>query len=84
MQNESARSAVLASLAAVDLVTIFGEDTPLSLIEQIRPDVLIKGSDYTIATVVGADVVQRHGGRVILAELLPGHSTTGTIAKLKT
>jgi D-beta-D-heptose 7-phosphate kinase/D-beta-D-heptose 1-phosphate adenosyltransferase len=84
VQNESARGAVLASLAAVDLVTIFGEDTPLSLIEQIRPDVLIKGSDYTIATVVGADVVQRHGGRVILAELLPGHSTTGTIAKLKT
>ena len=82
VQNESARSAVLASLAAVDLVTIFGEDTPLALIEQIRPDVLVKGSDYTIATVVGADVVQRHGGRVILAELLPGHSTTGTIAKL--
>ncbi|MGE0271061.1 MAG: D-glycero-beta-D-manno-heptose-7-phosphate kinase [Alphaproteobacteria bacterium] len=82
VQNESARSAVLASLAAVDLVTIFGEDTPLALIEQIRPDVLVKGSDYTIETVVGADVVQRHGGRVILAELLPGHSTTGTIAKL--
>ena len=82
VQNESARSAVLASLAAVDLVTIFGEDTPLSLIEQIRPDVLVKGSDYTIETVVGAEVVQRHGGRVILAELLPGHSTTGTIAKL--
>lgn len=84
VQNESARSAVLASLAAVDLVTIFGEDTPLSLIEQIRPDVLVKGSDYTIATVVGADVVQGYGGRVILAELVPGHSTTGTIAKLKT
>ncbi len=82
VQNESARSAVLASLAAVDLVTIFGEDTPLALIEQIRPDVLVKGSDYTIATVVGAEVVQRHGGRVILAELVPGHSTTGTIAKL--
>lgn len=82
VQNESARSAVLASLAAVDLVTIFGEDTPLALIEQIRPDVLVKGSDYTIETVVGAEVVQRHGGRVILAELLPGHSTTGTIAKL--
>ena len=82
VQNESARSAVLASLAAVDLVVIFGEDTPLALIEQIRPDVLVKGADYTLATVVGADVVQRHGGRVILAELLPGHSTTGTIAKL--
>lgn len=82
VQNESARSAVLASLAAVDLVVIFGEDTPLALIEQIQPDVLVKGSDYTLATVVGADVVQRQGGRVILAELLPGHSTTGTIAKL--
>ena len=82
VQNEAARSAVLGSLAAVDLVTIFTEDTPLSLIEQIRPDVLVKGADYTIDTVVGAEVVKRHGGRVILAELLPGHSTTRTIAKL--
>lgn len=82
VQNEAARGAVLGSLAAVDLVTIFTEDTPLSLIEQIRPDVLVKGSDYTIDKVVGADVVQRHGGRVVLAELLPGHSTTRTIAKL--
>lgn len=82
VQNESARSAVLASLAAVDLVVIFGEDTPLALIEQIRPDVLVKGADYTLATVVGAELVQGYGGRVVLAELLPGHSTTGTIAKL--
>jgi D-beta-D-heptose 7-phosphate kinase / D-beta-D-heptose 1-phosphate adenosyltransferase len=82
VQAEAARAAVLGSLAAVDMVVIFGEDTPLRLIEEIQPDVLVKGGDYTMATVVGADIVTRAGGRVILADILPGHSTTGTIAKL--
>ncbi|MEQ8193126.1 MAG: D-glycero-beta-D-manno-heptose-7-phosphate kinase [Rhodospirillales bacterium] len=82
VQNEAARAAVLASLADVDAVTIFSEDTPLKLIEKIRPDVLIKGADYTRATVVGADVVERHGGKVFLAELVPGQSTSATIKKL--
>ncbi|HYV89452.1 MAG TPA: bifunctional heptose 7-phosphate kinase/heptose 1-phosphate adenyltransferase, partial [Candidatus Polarisedimenticolia bacterium] len=65
----------------VDYVTVFDESTPMHLIEAIRPDVLVKGADYRVDQVVGADVVQASGGRVMLAELLPGHSTTGTIAR---
>lgn len=83
VQPESARAAVLASLEAVDLVTVFAEDTPLELITLLRPDVLVKGADYTVATVVGADVVQGYGGRVVLADLAAGFSTTATIARLR-
>ncbi len=79
---EMARAVVLASLESVDQIVLFAEDTPLNLIETIRPDVLVKGADYTIETVVGSDVVQSYGGRVFLATLKPGHSTTSTIAKL--
>lgn len=82
VQMETARATVLASLANVDMVIIFGEDTPQKLIEAIRPDVLVKGSDYELAKVVGADLVQSYGGRVLLAELKPGHSTTDTIARM--
>jgi len=82
VQGETSRAAVLASLATVDLVTVFDEDTPIRLIEALRPDVLVKGADYTVATVVGADIVQSYGGRVLLADLAPGHSTTATIARL--
>ena len=82
MQNETARSAVLASLASVDLVVVFGEDTPMTLIEALRPDVLVKGADYTMEKVVGADFVRAYGGRVVLADLSPGHSTTATIEKM--
>ena len=83
IQPEPARAAVLASLAAVDLVCIFAEDTPRETLEALRPDLLIKGADYTIETVVGADMVQSWGGRVLLAELLAGHSTTATVARLR-
>ena len=55
---------------------------PFGLIEAIRPDVLVKGADYTLDGVVGGDVVQRYGGRVYLAKLTPGHSTTDTIARI--
>lgn len=82
VQSEAARAAVLASLASVDAVVIFGEDTPLELIEKVRPDVLVKGADYTVETVVGADVVKSYGGRVVLANLEQGHSTTATIARM--
>lgn len=82
VQNEAARGAVLASLSDVDNVVIFGEDTPLELINTIRPDVLVKGADYTIDKVVGAKEVQSWGGKVVLANLLDGHSTTKTIAKM--
>ncbi len=82
VQSEAARAAVIGSLAGVDLVLIFAEDTPLALIEALRPDVLVKGADYTEATVVGADIVKSYGGRVVLAVLAPGHSTTSTIARM--
>ncbi len=83
VQNESARAAVMASLSAVDLIVIFGEDTPLALIEALRPDVLVKGADYARAQVVGGDIVESYGGRVVLAELVPSQSTTATIAAMK-
>ena len=82
IQSEAARALVLASLATVDLVVLFTDDTPIELIRKLRPDVLVKGADYRLDQVVGADLVQGFGGRVVLAELAPGHSTSGTIARI--
>jgi len=82
VQNEAARAAVLASLASVDLVVIFPEDTPVSLIEAFRPDLLAKGADYTVDQVVGADLVRSWGGEIRLIDLEAGHSTTATIERL--
>ena len=82
VQSEAARAAVLASLESVDAVVIFVEKTPLQLIKTFKPDVLVKGADYNIDTVVGADVVKKYGGRVKLAKLEPGHSTSATIARM--
>ena len=82
LQDEAARAAVLAALADVDQVVAFAEDTPLALIEALRPDVLIKGAEYTLAEVVGAELVYGYGGRVLLAEILPGHSTSRTIERI--
>lgn len=83
VQNEKARATVLATLNPVDLVVIFNEDTPLELIKALRPNVLVKGADYTEATVVGAAEVKSWGGKVVLANLVEGQSTTNTIQKLK-
>lgn len=82
VQPEAARATVLASLMAVDAVVPFAEDTPLETILAVRPDVLVKGADYRLEQVVGAKEVQRWGGRVHLARLEPGFSTTATIAGL--
>lgn len=82
IQSEAARAAVLASLANVDLVAIFAEDTPIDLIRAIKPDVLVKGADYTKDKVVGASDVESWGGRVVLARLVEGQSTTGTLKKM--
>ena len=82
VQNEAARSAVLASLATVDAVVLFPEETPVDLINALKPDVLVKGADYTVGTVVGADIVLGYGGEVLLAELEDGHSTTETISRM--
>jgi D-beta-D-heptose 7-phosphate kinase/D-beta-D-heptose 1-phosphate adenosyltransferase len=82
VQGEAARAAVLASMASVDLLVVFSEDTPLKLIETLRPDVLVKGADYGRDEVVGGDLVERAGGRVLLVPLEPGHSTTATLRRL--
>ncbi len=75
------RAQVMAALRYVDCVVGFAEDTPLAVITRLLPDVLVKGADYTVETVVGADVVQRAGGRVMLAQLVPGQSTTAILAR---
>jgi D-beta-D-heptose 7-phosphate kinase/D-beta-D-heptose 1-phosphate adenosyltransferase len=82
VQSEVARATVLAAVKSVDAVVIFAEDTPINLIETLEPDVLVKGADYTVATIVGADIVLRRGGEVILAELLTGHSTSDTVKRV--
>jgi D-beta-D-heptose 7-phosphate kinase/D-beta-D-heptose 1-phosphate adenosyltransferase len=76
------RALVLAGLGSVDLVVSFSEETPIALIEAARPDVLIKGADYTVEGVVGNAFVQSYGGQVRLAGLVDGFSTTATIRKL--
>jgi len=77
-----ARAMVLNSLRAVDAVVIFEEDTPLELITALEPDVLVKGADYTVDAVVGADLVLRRGGQVVLADLVPSYSTSETIRRI--
>jgi D-beta-D-heptose 7-phosphate kinase/D-beta-D-heptose 1-phosphate adenosyltransferase len=81
VQSETARSIVLAAIVDVDAVTIFDEDTPLELIADVMPDVLIKGSDYAPEQVVGADLVRAHGGTLLLVPLEEGHSTSAMISR---
>ncbi|ABQ37622.1 MAG: D-glycero-beta-D-manno-heptose-7-phosphate kinase [Bradyrhizobium sp.] len=83
VQDERARAEVLAALEAVDLVAIFTEDTPLRLIELVRPSVLVKGGDYTREQVVGHEVVEAGGGEVILIDILKGHSTTALVDRAR-
>ena len=81
IQDVASRADVLAALEAVDLVVVFEQDTPLELIRQVRPAVLIKGGDYTRTEVVGHDVVEALGGEVVLVDLVPGQSTTSMVAR---
>jgi D-beta-D-heptose 7-phosphate kinase/D-beta-D-heptose 1-phosphate adenosyltransferase len=81
VQPVAARAEVIAAIGCVDLVVVFDEDTPARIIEVLRPDVLVKGADYTVETVVGADTVIGGGGRVILADLVAGQSTTDIIRR---
>jgi D-beta-D-heptose 7-phosphate kinase/D-beta-D-heptose 1-phosphate adenosyltransferase len=80
--NQADRLGVLEELESIDYLITFDEDTPIKLIEQIRPDVLVKGADYTKQQVVGWDVVESYGGRVALAPLLDGRSTTSVIQRI--
>ena len=83
VQPEQARARLLAALAFVDAVVLFEEDTPLKLIETLRPHILVKGDDWAIDKIVGADVVTREGGEVKTIPLVKGYSTTSIIEKIK-
>lgn len=83
VRTEAERAYVLAALECVDAVVLFGEDTPLELVNHLTPDVIVKGGDYAPDTVVGADEVTARGGRVVIIPLTPGQSTTGIISKLR-
>ena len=83
VRAEAERSFVLAALEMVDAVTIFDEDTPLELIVALKPDVIVKGGDYTPDTVVGRREVESWGGKVVIVPLTPGQSTTSIIEKLR-
>ena len=81
--NERDRAFQVASLLCVDAVTLFDEDTPEALIHAIKPDVLVKGGDYTIDKIVGADFVQSYGGSVEIIPFVNGYSTTGLISRIR-
>ena len=83
VRSAADRAYVLAALAAVDCVAVFGQDTPLELIQLLTPDVIVKGGDYDPDTVVGAAETRARGGEVVIIPLSPGHSTSATIAKLR-
>lgn len=83
VNHEHSRALLLASLAIVDAVVIFDEDTPFELITAVQPDVLVKGGDYTIEQIVGSKEVIANGGRVVINPIVEGFSTTGIIAQIK-
>jgi len=83
INQQDDRACVLSSLRAVDVVVLFDESTPLSLISEIMPDILVKGGDYTIDTIVGADIVLAHQGKVEIIPFVEGKSTSSIINKIK-
>ncbi|HDO28060.1 MAG TPA: D-glycero-beta-D-manno-heptose 1-phosphate adenylyltransferase [Bacteroidetes bacterium] len=83
INDENARATLVASLHFVDAVILFDEDTPYKMIKMIQPDVLVKGSDYKIEDIVGADIVKANGGKVVTIDLLPGYSTSAIEEKIK-
>lgn len=83
IQDQNSRARVLAALQFIDLVVFFNEDTPLNLITEIQPDILVKGSDYLAENIVGADVVKSGGGVVKTIDFVPGYSTSKIVEKIK-
>ena len=81
--NEYARGRLMAALSFIDAVILFDEPTPTELIEALKPDILVKGDDYTVATIAGADFVLSRGGEVKTVALVPGYSTSKLIEKIK-
>jgi rfaE bifunctional protein nucleotidyltransferase chain/domain len=84
VQDEKSRALILAALQFVDAVILFDEETPKELISFLIPDILVKGSDYSIDQIVGADVVLNNGGKVETMDFVPGYSTSKIIEKIKT
>ena len=82
IQNEADRSRILAALKSVSYTTLFTEDTPLKLIEAVKPDVLVKGGDWSIDQIVGSDVVLSYGGEVKSLSFVDGRSTTNIVNKI--
>jgi rfaE bifunctional protein nucleotidyltransferase chain/domain len=82
IQDETARARILASLAFVNAVVLFGEPTPLELITLVQPDVLVKGDDYAIESIVGHELVLARGGAVRTVPLVPGYSTSRIVARI--
>jgi len=80
--TENERAFILAALGCVDAVIVFAEDTPLSILEWLKPDVLVKGGDYREEQVVGREIVQAYGGRILIAPFIPNRSTTSLITRL--
>ena len=83
INNEQSRAFLLASSLLIDAVVLFDEDTPYELIKLVQPDVLVKGADYKVEDIVGADIVKAHGGEIVTVELTQGFSTTALIQKIK-
>jgi rfaE bifunctional protein nucleotidyltransferase chain/domain len=82
INNLRTRSMILAAMFFVDVVMPFDEETPYNLIQQIKPDILVKGSDYSIQNIVGSDIVMENGGEVKTLDYLEGHSSTATIERI--
>jgi D-beta-D-heptose 7-phosphate kinase/D-beta-D-heptose 1-phosphate adenosyltransferase len=83
INGESARSRVIAGFAAVDCVVLFDADTPLDLIQRLAPDILVKGADYSREAIVGADLVESRGGRIVRVPLVSGFSTSSIVERLR-
>jgi len=81
--DQTARARVVAGLAAVDCVVLFDEPTPRDLIAALRPDILVKGGDYAYAAMVGADLVEATGGRIVIVPLLTGYSTSALVERCR-
>jgi rfaE bifunctional protein nucleotidyltransferase chain/domain len=80
---EHERAEIVAALAVVDAVTLFDDDTPANLVQQLQPDVLVKGADWAADAIVGRDTVEARGGRVVRINIEPGWSTTGIMEKIR-
>lgn len=83
IQDEISRSEIMASLGCVDAVIIFNDSTPYELIKELKPDILVKGSDYQVKDIVGYDILINSGGKVLTIDFLPGYSTTLIEKKIK-